>query len=422
MTALLCAAACGEGRAGAERGAPATSPDDPVARASERELDADAAAALALADVERSWAQERGRGTRGEVARLAGGVVVVTPGAAPYDCGGTPIAPELLRDNAVFCPATETVLWDRDWIEALLRGDGGLRAVALITAHEFGHAVQARLGLADQEPLGAELQADCFAGAWAAWLVGGRSAIEARAGDVAAVLTTLLDLRDPLGANAGTIDAHGTGFDRVVAFLDGYRDGRARCFGYPDGFAGTTSQGFLDDADEARAGDLPLEAGVLGRLYRDLVAFARAHGLADPARPVPRLEWVDAAEPGCAGVVSGLTPAVGACPDGVVEVRAPGAARLHAIGDLALGAAVAQAWFAASTVARAGDPAPYCLVGAWLGGLHPGAGPDDRELVLSPGDLDEAVRWILSEAGAAWAERLSAFVDGVYEGVAACGP
>ncbi|GIU85838.1 MAG: hypothetical protein KatS3mg009_0353 [Acidimicrobiia bacterium] len=236
------------------------------------------------------------------------------------------------------------------------------------------------------------------------------------------MLTTLLELRDPLGASAGTIDAHGTGFDRVVAFLDGYRGGRAQCFGYPHAFPGTTSQGFLDDVDEARAGNLPLEAGILGRLYRDLVAFTRAHGLSDAARPVPRLEWVDVAGPGCAGVVARGTPAVGACPDGVIEVRAPGAAQLHAIGDLALGAAVAQAWFAASTAARAGDPAPYCLVGAWLGGMHPGAGPDDRELVLSPGDLDEAVRWILSEAGPAWAERLSAFVDGVYGGVAACGP
>ena len=47
----------------------------------------------------------------------------------------------------------------------------GDMATAVILAHEFGHGAQARLGLTEQFLLTieSELQADCFAGAWAQW-------------------------------------------------------------------------------------------------------------------------------------------------------------------------------------------------------------------------------------------------------------
>lgn len=415
---IVVGAACTAGSDRDGRASRATLPDGRRTPVAERKLTTDEAAALALADVERFWSQRHGD----RALRLRGGVVVFgREGEDAYDCGGAPVPAEVLRENAVYCPAADSVVWDAAWLATLVRSDAGARAVALVTAHEVGHAVQARDAPGPQEPLGAELQADCFAGAWAAWLVDGRSTVfRATESDVAPMLLTLMELRDPLGASAARGAAHGTGFDRVVAFLDGHGEGEARCFAYPGAFRGTTSQGFVDRDDEARAGDLPPGDGYLAAVRRDLVAFGDAHGLADPARPAPRLEWVNAGEPGCGG--PDAATAVVPCPDGALEVRARAAAALAAGGDFVLGVAIAGAWFDATVpdAVRADGDTPECLAGAWMGGLHPGARPRDRALVLSPGDLDEAVRWIVGNGGRRWMDRLSAFVTGVYEGVDAC--
>jgi predicted metalloprotease len=419
LAMIVVGAACTAGTDRDGRPSRATPADGPLTPVAEQALTADDAAALALTDVERFWSQRRGDRT----LRLRGGVVVFgREGEDAYDCGGAPVPAEVLRENAVYCPAADSVVWDAAWLATLVRSDAGARAVALVTAHEVGHAVQARDAPGPQEPLGAELQADCFAGAWAASLVGGRSTVfRATEPDVAPMLLTLMELRDPLGASAARGAAHGTGFDRVVAFLDGYGEGEARCFAYPGAFRGTTSQSWADRDDEARAGDLPLGNGYLAAVRRDLVAFGDAHGLVDPGRAAPRLEWVNAGEPGCGGPVDPAA-AVVPCPDGALEVRGGAAVALAASGDFALGAAVARAWFDATLPerVRAGGYTPECLTGAWMGGLHPGARPRDRALVLSPGDLDEAVRWIVGNGDRRWTDRLSAFVTGVYEGVDGC--
>ena len=44
-------------------------------------------------------------------------------------------------------------------------------------AHEYGHAIQARLGLDDQPTVVLEQQADCFAGSWIADIQKGDSKV-----------------------------------------------------------------------------------------------------------------------------------------------------------------------------------------------------------------------------------------------------
>ena len=102
---------------------------------------------------------------------------------------------------------------------------------AVVLAHEFGHAVQGRVGFAaGGRSIQDETQADCFAGAWTAWVNDGEArhvAIDER--DLDGVLRGYLLLRDPVGSDPDNSQAHGSYFDRVSAFSEGHDGGVASC-------------------------------------------------------------------------------------------------------------------------------------------------------------------------------------------------
>ena len=85
--------------------------------------------------------------------------------AGPYTgtsgpaCGGQPSVP----GNAYYCPSGDFLAWDEDLMRAGYDRIGDAW-VYLIIAHEWGHAIQARLRRG-QVSVAAELQADCLAGA-----------------------------------------------------------------------------------------------------------------------------------------------------------------------------------------------------------------------------------------------------------------
>lgn len=102
-------------------------------------------------------------------------------------CGQTPLR------NASYCPADNTIYYDLAFLAELTKRYGPQTA-EIVLAHEYGHAVQAHLGLLGVDWLlrsQIELQADCFAGVYVAaaavsrgrrtqtrrWLSGRRSAI-----------------------------------------------------------------------------------------------------------------------------------------------------------------------------------------------------------------------------------------------------
>ena len=151
-------------------------------------------------------------------------------------CGGETVGAE----NAVYCaqPDSDYVAWDEPGLMLPYYLELGDMATAVILAHEFGHGAQARLGLSEQFPLTieSELQADCFAGAWAQWaddqgLLGKDAANQAA--------EAVISVGDPEGVPWNAPDAHGTPDERLEAFSIGVDTGAVGCYDtFPPGFSG----------------------------------------------------------------------------------------------------------------------------------------------------------------------------------------
>jgi uncharacterized protein len=142
------------------------------------------------------------------------------------DCGGqaTPAR------NAFYCPAGDFIGWDEPGLLIPYYVQAGDFAAAFVLAHEFGHAMQARLPEQEELTILSELQADCFAGAWS------RSVQEAgvlEAGDLDEATLAVFTARDVPGTEFTDPGAHGTGFERTRAFTDGYDEGAGACYPAP---------------------------------------------------------------------------------------------------------------------------------------------------------------------------------------------
>jgi predicted metalloprotease len=140
-----------------------------------------------------------------------------------------------------YCPADELVYFDLDFLTQLQDQFGavGDLAAQYIVAHEYGHHVQNVLGVssdvsrlqqqnpsqANQLSVALELQADCFAGAWAKW-EDQRGQLEP--GEISEALNAAAAVGDDrVQEQAGmTVDSdqftHGTSEQRVSWFRRGY--------------------------------------------------------------------------------------------------------------------------------------------------------------------------------------------------------
>lgn len=138
--------------------------------------------------------------------------------------------------NAGYCLDDHTIGWDRgELLPALDRAHGDM-GVAMVLAHEYGHAIQYHSGMADDDTptLVAEQQADCLAGAYMRWVAEDESPrFTLSTGEgLNNVLAAVIGFRDPLlnvdDPEVG-VDEHGSAFERVSAFQFGFTDGVQAC-------------------------------------------------------------------------------------------------------------------------------------------------------------------------------------------------
>jgi predicted metalloprotease len=364
--------------------------------------------------------------------------------------------------DAFYCPLDDVIAYDDEEFFPDLFREIGPFANALVLAHEWGHAIQHRsLSPAELDSTATvltETQSDCYAGAWAGSVASSTGDDLAIApGDLAAGLIGLVQFRDPVGiVDPSGEGAHGSAFDRVSAFQEGFDQGVGRCADWLTDPPAITETPFQDPLDVARGGNAPYSATIdFTTTTLDAYWSSAVDGF-EPPDVVPFDPDVRATLEPCSSLdLDPQEPAdyrdhVYFCPDdGTVRFDEDLLRRVHRrYGDFAAAVLLAKAYAGAVQEQLDLDDGPNasslhadCLSGAWAGSLPvtladrsvvaARGGPvatDFGDISLSAGDLDEVVKVmlllddasrfdeLLSErqrrTAAAEFERVDAFRDG----------
>ncbi len=369
-------------------------------------------------------------------------------------CGEPRTTYDEVRDFAAFyCGLGDFIIYD-DGDRGLLAGladNFGAGTIGIVLAHEFGHAIQQRSGVLSRNlpTVTTEQQADCFAGAWAGRAARGEGLVKFSDADVRAGLIAMLEVRDPVGIDQFTPGGHGSGFDRVGAFQTGFVQGPQRCADIIDNPLPLMPNQFTSAQDQENEGNAPFGYGdleLLGFIVSDLNLYWENDAGIDGFEPLELVSVQDVSQADCANLSPGLDTAVALCPStGTVYINEPAALDFYndpSFGDFSIGYLLGLAW-AEAAQATAGSTltgeerqlANDCLTGAWVqtvipvGGEFPQPRAAGRTSLVSPGDLDEAIRTaiVIGDLGAADDvlgspfEKIDAFRDGVIGGTEPCG-
>jgi predicted metalloprotease len=129
--------------------------------------------------------------------------------------------------DSFYCSRDHTVYLGRRLLELVL-SRGGNVSPAIVLAHEWGHHIQFLMGILDSyNSKGVEIQADCFAGVYAAD-VERRGMFDVGDADNVAKLMFSIGDRDGLSPWFKP-SAHGDGRERVAAFRVGVTEGISGC-------------------------------------------------------------------------------------------------------------------------------------------------------------------------------------------------
>ncbi|AZI57095.1 hypothetical protein EH165_01855 [Nakamurella antarctica] len=161
---------------------------------------------------------------------LRGGYYSIAPGEGhASSCMDGP-NDEAVVDNAFYCPAFDEIAYWRPLVDEFASNYSDLQ-VALVMAHELGHAIQARVGDTSNLSIVMETQADCFAGTWAKQVQEKKAphfSFNEENLDLTLAAWALV-LPDQVGSDPNDRSAHGSAFDRVSAFQEGYQSGPTAC-------------------------------------------------------------------------------------------------------------------------------------------------------------------------------------------------
>lgn len=368
----------------------------------------DVVAGNAISDIEKFWTEQMPR-VFGEKYEPVKKYYSIDPdGSTAAPCTDSPSD---IRGNAFYCPSQDIVAWDRKVLLPELQKRFDPFLITMVLAHEWGHAIQKRTKLPSNRTIVVETQADCYAGAFTAYALRGNAPhqdITQKTLDEA--LSGYLLFRDPVGADQDDRQAHGSGFDRISGFQDGYDKGAKFCSTFSDQRTFTQQAFRPGSEDEQNKGNLKFEDTIV-RGPQDVDRFwSSSYGnlfgggwqpLRGGAKP-----FTPANRPQCNG---GPVPAVSYCgsEDTVYyDTEALKTAYDETEGDFGPISLVAVAYGYAVRQRRnlSIDPdsedafrGAICLAGGYA---KDSFGTEERiRLRLSPGDLDEGIRALLDLAG-----------------------
>lgn len=349
--------------------------------------------------------------------------------------------------NAFFTGRCNLIAWDRGVFMPIAQRYFGDMAVTGVLAHEFGHALQqmSKLVTRSDATIVREQQADCFAGVYLYWVASGKSPrfTLSTADGLDHVLAGIITTRDPvLDADTQNDDEHGTALDRIGAFQMGFITGASACAGI-NKLEITQRRGDLptalqvDNNGEQETGEVTINEDTLSTLMELLGKVF------SPKNP-PTVSYKQAA---CQDAKP--SPPASYCPStNTIVVDLPGLAAMGKVSsesehtlpqgdDTAL--SIVMSRYALAVQHERGLPmqSPWtalrtaCLTGVVHRKMaEPIDTPSHNELLLTAGDLDEAVaglltnRMVASDADGtsvpAGFTRISAFRGGVAGNMDAC--
>jgi predicted metalloprotease len=366
----------------------------------------------------------------------------------PYDTSGYPACGGGFRPyvkNARYCPEDDTVAYDIEGLFPEQYNDFGNFAVAMILAHEWGHAIQERAyGLERAQAAGIssivlETQADCFAGSWARRVNDKKSkTLLPEPGDLDAALAGLLSVADQVGQEASAEGAHGSAFDRISAFQTGFDGGTKRCAEFVDNPPDYYEVPFTDVEDLATGGNLPVDT-LTPLVTKDLDEYwataLTAYRPVSAVIPYDVGPLSDSRLPTCGKErpnPDNFEDTIFYCEEGdfVAWDNQLLSTAAENYGDFAVATLIATSWSDAvhsrvksKTKGKARTLEADCLTGSWVGSLVEQA--REPELSLSPGDLDEAMQALLKyerslDKKLSAFDRAGSFRTGFQDGASAC--
>ena len=314
-----------------------------------------------------------------------------------------------IRGNAFYCPSADIVAWDRKVLFPALIKKFDKFLIAMVIAHEWGHVIQHRTEMPSSKTIVIESQADCYAGAFTASVLRGEAPHwEIDRAELDQALAGYLLFRDPLGASQNDRNAHGSGFDRIVAFQEGFDEDVKHCSTFDSSRKFTEIQ-YANPRDEANKGNMPYNQALqLGP--QDLAEYWNTTFTNTYNRQwqAPKVQPYTSERPSCDGQA---VSAVAYCPgDNTIYYNQGDSMQkvYRDTGDFApmilIGVAYGQAVRKQLGRTVNGEDAllgSICLAGAYARAAFerkPGQG--QGKIILSPGDLDEAVQALLNYVGA----------------------
>jgi predicted metalloprotease len=315
--------------------------------------------------------------------------------------------------NAFFTSRCNLIAWDRGVFMLIAQRYFGDMSVNGVLAHEFGHALQqmAKLVTRRDPTIVREQQADCFAGVYLFWVADGKSPrfTLSTADGLDHVLAGIITTRDPvMDADTENDDEHGSALDRISAFQMGFISGASACAGINKqeieqrrGDLPTTLR--VDTGGDPETGEIKIDEDTLSTLMELL-------GKIFSPRNPPAVSYKPA---GCPDAKA--SPPASYCPStntividlsGLATMAKVSAESEHTLpqgDDTAL--SVVMSRYALAVQHERGLPmqSPWtalrtaCLTGVVHRKMaEPIDLPSTKELLLTAGDLDEAVAGLLT--------------------------